>query len=111
VEAFLNVSAAYYRQSTTTIPAPVTYGNPGGDSSTKGISLDDRDVFLATIDACPIHLEYTFLSLIPCGTFSLLQAQARMGTARASRPVWAARRACGRRRGGSSQSSWGLRSR
>ncbi len=70
-----HVSVAYYRQSTTTVSAPV---DPLPIPS-PGASLDDRDVLHATVDACPVHVEYKFLSLIPCVTFSMIESQGTSG--------------------------------
>lgn len=74
----LNVSAAYYRQGTSTKPSSSPDPTSNG-SATNAVSLDDRDVLLATIDACPVHLDYKFLSLIPCATFSMMQSRGQSG--------------------------------
>jgi hypothetical protein len=76
----LQVSAAYYRQSTTTRSAASPTPQPvSKDSAGDAVSIDDRDVLLATIEACPVHLDYEFLSLIPCGTFSMMQSRGESG--------------------------------
>jgi hypothetical protein len=72
----LHVSAAYYRQSTTTGPVPVY---PAVSSMGSDVSLGDRDVLLATIDACPVHIEYEFLALLPCATFSMMHSRGNSG--------------------------------
>jgi hypothetical protein len=71
----LHISGAYYRQSTTTTTEP-----PGPvPANTGAIDISDRDVLHATIDACPIHVEYQFLSLLPCATFSMIQTRGESG--------------------------------
>jgi hypothetical protein len=75
----LNLSAAYYRQSTRTVPVAQWPTTSGNTPLANGISLDDRDVLLATIDACPVHLDYEFMSLIPCATFSMMQSRGQNG--------------------------------
>jgi hypothetical protein len=71
----LHVSAAYYEQSTTTVAVPAwpigALGSP--------VSIGDREVLLGTVDACPVHIEYEFLSLIPCGTFSMMHTNGNSG--------------------------------
>jgi hypothetical protein len=76
----LHVSAAYYRQSTTSVlegSYPVVNALSGQQNN---VLLSDRDVLLATVDVCPVHLDYALLSLIPCGTFSMMQTQGNSGT-------------------------------
>jgi hypothetical protein len=73
----LEVSAAYYRQSTTTTATTLLASNELGLMS--GVDIGDRDVLQATFDACPIRLEYSFLSLLPCATFSMTQTRGNSG--------------------------------
>ncbi|HEY4016376.1 MAG TPA: hypothetical protein VGM06_23735, partial [Polyangiaceae bacterium] len=72
----LQVSAAYTRQSTTTTSLGAA---PTGVTVSNGVSIDDRDVLLATIDACPVHVDYRFVSFIPCATFSMMQSRGNSG--------------------------------
>jgi hypothetical protein len=69
----LEVSAAFYRQGTTTVPEP-----PATPLMT-GVDSGDRDVLQATLDACPLRLEYSFLSLVPCATFSMIHSRGNSG--------------------------------
>ena len=69
----LEVSAAYYRQGTTTVNVP------SGTPPINGADGSDRDVLHGTIDACPVRLEYRFLSLLPCLTFSMIQSRGNSG--------------------------------
>jgi hypothetical protein len=69
----LHLNVAYLRQGTTTrlVPTEVSVANAG--------TVADRDVFQATVDACPVHLEYAFLSAEPCMTFTALETQGQSG--------------------------------
>jgi hypothetical protein len=69
----VHLGVAYYRQSTTTVPAPTT------TIVTSNVSIDDRDVLLATVDGCPVEVDYQFLSLMPCATFSMMQSRGQSG--------------------------------
>lgn len=76
----LQVSAAYYRQSSSTVSIPSTGAMPeSGKTSEESTDISDRDVLHATIDACPLHVEYAFVSLIPCATFSMIQSRGTSG--------------------------------
>jgi len=72
----VEVSAAYYRQGTTTVSDP-----PSSAMSTSATPTDigDRDVLQATLDACPLRLKYSFLSLMPCASFSMIQSPGNSG--------------------------------
>lgn len=74
----LYVGAAYYRQSTNTVAStPLVSGELV--TSAPGVSLDDRDVLLGTLDACPLQFDYAFMSFIPCATFTMMQSRGNSG--------------------------------
>jgi hypothetical protein len=72
----VHLSAAYYRQMTTTTAVPVAPSKP---PATQPMSLEDRDLLLATLDACPVQLDVAFMSLIPCASFSMMQSRGQSG--------------------------------
>lgn len=70
----LHLNVAYLRQGTTTTLVPIGLAESGSGT------LADRDVFQATVDACPVYLEYAFLSAEPCVTLSALRTQGQAAT-------------------------------
>jgi hypothetical protein len=72
----LHVGAAYLRQGTSTVQTPL---GGGAMPITSDAALQDRDVLQATIDACPVHLDYAFVSFMPCATYSMIQSRGESG--------------------------------
>jgi hypothetical protein len=72
----VGVSAGYYRQSfdTRSLPAGTGVGPTGAP-----VDVNDRDVLQATIDACPLHVEYSVLAFVPCATLSMIQSRGNSG--------------------------------
>ncbi len=75
----LHLGVAYYRQSTTTVSTAPTATPTNILVVPSNVSIDDRDVLLATVDGCPVELDYEFLSLMPCATFSMMQSRGQSG--------------------------------